>query len=103
LAESSGVVSWTMELRMRSDLGSASSPPKVKSKDLATLIPASVAGWNTVKLEVRGTQYTASLNGIMVFQYLDAANLVDSGGIALATEDGAIASFDDASATPLGP
>ena len=74
---------------------------KVKSKDLATLIPASVTDWNTVKLEVHGTQYTASLNGMMVFQFTDAANLVDSGGIALATQNGGIAEFDDAVATPF--
>jgi hypothetical protein len=101
LATSSGVVSWTMELRMRSDLGSASSLPKVKSKDLTPLIPASVTDWNTVKLEVHGSMYTASLNGMMVFQFADTANLVNTGGIALATNNGGIAEFDDATATPF--
>lgn len=101
LATSSGVVSWTMELRMRSDLGSASSLPKVKSKDLTTMIPASATDWNTVKLEVHGSMYTASLNGMMVFQFADTANLVTAGGIALATNNGGIAEFDDATATPF--
>jgi hypothetical protein len=96
-----GVASWTMELRMRSDLGSASSLPKVKSKDLTPLIPASLTGWNTVKLEVHGSTYTASLNGMMVFQFADTANLVTTGGIALATNNGGIAEFDDAVATPF--
>jgi hypothetical protein len=101
LATSSGVVSWTMELRMRSDLGSASSLPKVKSKDLTPLIPASVTDWNTVKLEVHGSMYTASLNGMMVFQFAATPNLVNTGGIALATNNGGIAEFDDATATPF--
>jgi hypothetical protein len=96
-----GVVNWAMELRMRSDLGSASSLPKVKSKDLIPVIPASLTGWNTVKLEVHGSMYTASLNGMMVFQFADSANLVTTGGIALATSDGGIAEFDDAVATPF--
>ena len=34
-----GVANWTMELRMRSDLGSASSLPKVETKDLTTADP----------------------------------------------------------------
>ncbi len=96
-----GGASWAMELRMRSDLGSASSLPKVKSKDLTTMIPASLTDWNTVKLEVHGSMYTASLNGMMVFQFADTANLVTTGGIALATNNGGIAEFDDATATPF--
>ena len=96
-----GGTNWAMELRMRSDLGGASSLPKVKNKDLTTMIPASLTGWNTVKLEVHGSTYSASLNGMMVFQFADAANLVTTGGIALATNDGGIAEFDDAVATPF--
>ena len=40
--------------------------------------------------------YTASLNGTMVFQFNDPGNLVDAGGVALATNNGGIAEFDDA-------
>jgi 3-keto-disaccharide hydrolase len=89
-----------IELRMRSNLGSASSLPKVKTKDTPGSTVA-LGGWNTVKLEVHGSQFTAFLNGTMMFQYTDTANLVDSGGVAVATESGAMAEFDDVVVTPF--
>jgi len=101
LVDEAGVIGWTMELRMRSDLGGASSLPKVRNKDRPTPIAASVTGWNTVKLEVHGTQYTASLNGVVAFEFSDPANLVTTGGVALATNNGGIAKFDDAHAVPF--
>ena len=55
----------------------------------------------TPQLDVHGSLYTASLNGTMVFQFADTANLVTTGGIALATNNGGIAEFDDATATPF--
>ena len=88
------------EMRMRSTLGSASTLPKVKTKDTPGST-VSLTGWNTVKLEVHGSQFTAWLNGTMMFQYNDTANLVDQGGVGLATEDGAMAEFDDVKATPF--
>jgi hypothetical protein len=38
---------------------------------------------------------------MMVFQFADSASLVTTGGIALATNNGGIAEFDDAVATPF--
>ena len=101
LVNDAGVIGWTMELRMRSDLGSASSLPKVRNKDRPTPIVASVTDWNTVKLEVHGNQYTASLNGMVAFEFTDSSNLVTTGGVALATNNGGIAKFDDAHAVPF--
>ena len=47
----------------------------------SAMIPASLTGWNTVKLEVHGSTYTASLNGMTVFTFADTANLVTTGGM----------------------
>lgn len=99
LAEDTGVVSGQIELRMRSMLGSPGSLPKVKTRDVGVV--ASLAGWNTVRLEVRGNVYTAIWNGVTVFTFTDTGNLVDAGGIAIATMDEAMAEFDDVTAGPL--
>ena len=96
LADTAGVVTWTMEMRMRSGAGQPCQPDPRSVPRTLTPIAASVTGLNTVKLEVHGTQYTASLNGVMVFQFNDPGNLVDAGGVALATSPtGAWPELDD--------